>query len=216
MLTTNLLVSSKRVTGILEGFEAATEEEEDEEIGDESGDGSSASYSSQDSRHPLPKSYTKDKQEKAKERKRMKVFREPPAQQAPTSKPKPKPSPEPVKEKPKPKPKEEEKKEEEKEVPKKRGFVGYNPRDKKDDYGYVDYSKTLEEAYDNISKMTGKGGVKNLTKTTEKLMNQQKELMDNMKDMAPVMANAGKMLDGLNISGLTDMIGKLGNLTGQQ
>ena len=46
----------------------------------------------------------------------------------------------------------------------------------------VDYAATMEIAYDNLNKMLGEGGMKNLTKDTKGLMEQQKDLMKQLKD----------------------------------
>ena len=59
----------------------------------------------------------------------------------------------------------------------------------------IDYAATMEQAYDNLNKMLGEGGMKNLTKDTKGLMDQQKELMQQLKDFAPLMEQAGNMLD---------------------
>ena len=81
----------------------------------------------------------------------------------------------------------------------------------------VDYAATMEQAYDNLNKMLGKGGMKNLTKDTQGLMDQQKDLMKQLKDFAPLMDQAGNMLEKLGgMDNLKGLMGKmnLGGLTG--
>tara|TARA_Y100000817_G_C16662542_1_gene457817 strand:- start:68 stop:682 length:615 start_codon:yes stop_codon:yes gene_type:complete len=54
----------------------------------------------------------------------------------------------------------------------------------------IDYASTVEQAYDNLSEMLGKDGVRGLTKETKLLVDQQKELMGNLKDMGPLIKTA--------------------------
>lgn len=54
----------------------------------------------------------------------------------------------------------------------------------------IDYASTVEQAYDNLSEMLGKDGVRGLTKETKLLVDQQKELMVNLKDMGPLIKTA--------------------------
>jgi hypothetical protein len=74
----------------------------------------------------------------------------------------------------------------------------------------IDYASTLEQAYDNIENIIGEDGVRGLTDQTKSLMNQQKQLMDNMKDMGPLLKSAEGFMkqvtgDG-GISGITEML----------
>ena len=50
----------------------------------------------------------------------------------------------------------------------------------------IDYSKTLEAAYDNLQEVLGKEGIKGLTGETTRLINEQKNLMDSMKSIADI------------------------------
>ena len=54
----------------------------------------------------------------------------------------------------------------------------------------VDYAQTLGQAYDNLQNIIGDEGVQGLTEQTKGLMTQQKVLMDNMKDMEPLLKSA--------------------------
>jgi len=60
---------------------------------------------------------------------------------------------------------------------------------------HIDYSKTLESAYGNLEKILGEGGMKDISKTTQNLMEQQKMLMDNMTQMQPMMKAAEGFID---------------------
>ena len=87
--------------------------------------------------------------------------------------------------------------------------------DEIEDASRVDYAATMEQAYDNLNKMLGEGGMKNLTKDTQGLMDQQKQLMKQLEDFAPLMEQAGNMLDKLGgMDNLQGLMGKLGNMSG--
>ena len=77
----------------------------------------------------------------------------------------------------------------------------------------VDLASTLNEAYNNLQKTVGDGGVKGLTNQTESLLNQQKELMDNITTMQPFLETAQGFMDKLDLSsleGLGGMLSKFG------
>ena len=82
-------------------------------------------------------------------------------------------------------------------------------KDKKENYtGYrrnnnrLDYATTVEDAYGDLSNILGEGGIKGLTKDTEKLMSQQLELADAMKNMSPLLDQAKSMLQGFDLKSL--------------
>lgn len=91
--------------------------------------------------------------------------------------------------------------------------------DNDDDDGYakisgskgnrVDYAQTLGQAYDNLQNIIGKDGVKGLTTQTKDLMEQQKVLMNNMKDMEPLIKSAQGFMDQIMGGGGLDGISKL-------
>jgi hypothetical protein len=74
----------------------------------------------------------------------------------------------------------------------------------------IDYASTLEQAYDNIENIIGEDGVRGLTDQTKSLMHQQKELMNNMKDMGPLLKSAEGFMEqitgGGGIQGITQML----------
>ena len=73
----------------------------------------------------------------------------------------------------------------------------------------IDYATTLEDAYDNLDKILGSGGMKSLSADTEKLMNQQKNLFESMNSMMPLVGKAQDMLKGFDM----DKIGKLADMS---
>ena len=74
----------------------------------------------------------------------------------------------------------------------------------------IDYSTTLEQAYDNLQNMLGTEGIKGLTSETSKLINQQKNLMDSIKGMGPMMGQAKEMMASLQ--GMTGGMGGMGDM----
>jgi hypothetical protein len=77
----------------------------------------------------------------------------------------------------------------------------------------IDYATTISEAYDNLDKLIGKDGVKNMAEHTADLAEKQKQLMKNLENMQPIMMQAGEMLKNLNLSDskLQNMFGGMAN-----
>jgi len=73
----------------------------------------------------------------------------------------------------------------------------------------VDYASTLESAYDNLDKLLGSEAIRTMTQDTQRLAEKQQVLMGNIKQLQPMMQNAGKMLDGLNVGQMGDMLTNL-------
>jgi hypothetical protein len=72
----------------------------------------------------------------------------------------------------------------------------------------VDYASTVEGAYKDLSNILGSDGIKNLTKDTKHLMDQQVQLAEAMKSMGPLLESAKSMLDGFdmkNLGGFADI-----------
>ena len=80
----------------------------------------------------------------------------------------------------------------------------------------IDYASTLEQAYDNLQNMLGKGGISNLTKETQTLISQQKNLMGTLGEIQPLIKSAKETLSNLNMGdlnkGLSNITGMLGSL----
>ncbi len=84
---------------------------------------------------------------------------------------------------------------------KKRGAIGGPAKPSR-----IDYATTLEDAYDNLDKILGSGGMQNLSADTEKLMNQQKKLFEAMNTMMPLVSKAQDMLQGLDMGKIGQMV----------
>jgi hypothetical protein len=84
---------------------------------------------------------------------------------------------------------------------KKRGAIGGPAKPSR-----IDYATTLEDAYDNLDKILGSGGMKNLSADTEKLMSQQQSLFKAMNSMMPLVTNAQDMLKGLDMGKISSMM----------
>lgn len=78
----------------------------------------------------------------------------------------------------------------------------------------IDYTSTIEGAYDNLDKILGGEGITKLTGDTQKLMEQQQKLFESMQSMAPMIENAKGMLDGFNPEDLKGLAGIASSLTG--
>jgi len=79
----------------------------------------------------------------------------------------------------------------------------------------VDYAGTLEEAYNNLQKHVGEGGIEGLTAQTSTLLSQQKELMDNISGMQPFLKTAESFMQNMDMSSLDGITGMLSKLTGK-
>jgi hypothetical protein len=87
----------------------------------------------------------------------------------------------------------------------------------------IDHAATIEDAYDDLNKILGSDGIKNLTDDTQRLMKQQMELAKSMKEMAPIIEKmipmtkeVKKMMNNMDsqeheMSGLLDMAKKMSN-----
>jgi hypothetical protein len=66
----------------------------------------------------------------------------------------------------------------------------------------------IEKAHDNLQSIDG-GAAMNPAQT-DKIMQQQKILMDNMKTMQPFLETAERFLDKFNMKGIDGLLGKIG------
>ena len=82
--------------------------------------------------------------------------------------------------------------------------------DGKDDFvNRIDSKATMSQTMSNLNNVIGKGGIKGLTKETKELLEQQKELVQSLGQMAPILKSAKSTLNGLDlpdISGLTNLL----------
>jgi len=79
----------------------------------------------------------------------------------------------------------------------------------------IDYAETTKQAYDNLQQMLGSGGMKGLASETQKLVAQQKELVDSLGQMAPVLNSAKSTLDSLNLPDMKGITNILSTLKGK-
>tara|TARA_B110000858_G_C17759421_1_gene453735 strand:- start:987 stop:1556 length:570 start_codon:yes stop_codon:yes gene_type:complete len=79
----------------------------------------------------------------------------------------------------------------------------------------LDYSGTLEAAYDNLDKLLDSDALTKMSNETQNLANKQGKLMDNIGKIAPMIDNASNMLDKMNGSGIhvDSLMEKMNNLT---
>lgn len=82
----------------------------------------------------------------------------------------------------------------------------------------LDYAGTVEAAYDNLDNLLSSDAIKNMSEDTQRLAEKQKQLINNIGKLEPVMQKAGKLLDNLDMSGINSMVdtlsGTLSKLTG--
>ena len=80
----------------------------------------------------------------------------------------------------------------------------------------IDYGTTLEDAYDDLSKILGGDGVNKLTNDTQNLMRQQLQLAEAMSSMGPLLKDAKDMLKGIELGDIKGLSGLLGGITGEK
>lgn len=73
---------------------------------------------------------------------------------------------------------------------------------------YIDHAATIEEAYTSLDNILGSDGINKLTQDTQRLMAQQQKLFDTMQSMAPMVGQAQEMLKGLDLKGISGLLGK--------
>lgn len=78
----------------------------------------------------------------------------------------------------------------------------------------INYAATLENAYDNLDNLIGKDGIDKMSQDTAKLVSQQTKLLKNLENMAPLLDNAGKLLNAMPIDGINKIQASLGGLMG--
>lgn len=74
---------------------------------------------------------------------------------------------------------------------------------------HIDYGTTLTDAYKNLEKMLGEGGLKNLTTDTKQLMEQQSKLFNSMENIAPLLAQAQDLMKNMDMSQFSGKVGGL-------
>jgi len=71
----------------------------------------------------------------------------------------------------------------------------------------IDYAATLETAYDNLDKLLSSDAIKNMSADTGRLADKQKQLMDNIGKLTPIMDKASSVLNNLDMGGISGLMG---------
>lgn len=74
---------------------------------------------------------------------------------------------------------------------------GYEAGKRKSKGPEIDYATTVEEAYDNLNNILGSDGIQRLTADSQKLMQQQVQLAEAMKNMGPLIQSIQPMVENL-------------------
>lgn len=74
----------------------------------------------------------------------------------------------------------------------------------------VDYAGTLESAYDNLDKLLSSDAIRSMSEDTSRLAEKQKQLMGNIEKIQPVMDKAKGILDGIDMSTISKLMGSIG------
>jgi hypothetical protein len=73
----------------------------------------------------------------------------------------------------------------------------------------VDYATTVEQAYDNLENIIGKGGIGKLTDDTSRLMDKQNKLFENLKGMGPLIQQYKEMMGNMNMDNINKLTSTL-------
>ena len=65
----------------------------------------------------------------------------------------------------------------------------------------LDEAGTIEAAYDNLENIMGSDSIRSMTADTQKLADRQKELVDQLKNIAPLIGQTTKMISTFNMDG---------------
>lgn len=65
----------------------------------------------------------------------------------------------------------------------------------------LDEAGTIEAAYDNLDSIMGSDSIRSMTADTQKLADRQKELIDQLKNVAPLINQTTKMISSFNMDG---------------
>jgi hypothetical protein len=70
----------------------------------------------------------------------------------------------------------------------------------------INYASTLEAAYDNLDKLLSSDALKNMSVDTQRLASKQQNLMGNIEKLTPMIGNAQRLMDSMNVDGMADKI----------
>ena len=76
----------------------------------------------------------------------------------------------------------------------------------------IDYASTIENAYDDLNKILGSDGIKNLTQDTQRLMEQQMSLAQSMNGLVPLVEKMMPMAQ--QMQGMMNSMGGEGGMSG--
>jgi len=79
----------------------------------------------------------------------------------------------------------------------------------------INYASTIEAAYNNLDGILSSDALKNMTTDTQKLVSQQKKLMENVKQVQPMMENVLSMVKDSGIDS-SKMLTMFNQMTGKQ
>lgn len=80
----------------------------------------------------------------------------------------------------------------------------------------INYASTIEAAYNNLDGILSSDALKNMTTDTQKLVDQQKKLMENVKQVQPMMENVLSMVkdSGIDSNKMLSMFNQMSNKQG--
>jgi hypothetical protein len=90
---------------------------------------------------------------------------------------------------------------------------GFEPGRAKNKGKDIDYASTIEDAYDELNNILGSDGIQRLTTDSQKLMKQQMQLAEAMKNMTPLFKSIEPMVQNLQgMMGNMDDKGGMGGI----
>ena len=73
----------------------------------------------------------------------------------------------------------------------------------------IDYATTVEQAYDNLENIIGKGGIGKLTDDTSRLMDKQNKMFENLRGMGPLISQYKEMMGSMNLESINQLASSL-------
>lgn len=102
--------------------------------------------------------------------------------------------------------------------PKKSGYTNLKPAriDETDKSSELDYSGSLEAAYDNLDKLLSSDAIQKMSADTQNLAEKQKKLMGNIDKLEPMIESAQSMMNQLDSSKLNNIMNKFITMNGKK
>ena len=79
-----------------------------------------------------------------------------------------------------------------------------------------DKAKATEKAHDLLESTFGEENIRNMSLDTKELINRQKELMEEMKKITPILSQTMGMVGNIDLGGLTNMFDKVTSMMPKQ